>query len=100
MAPTNQRPLSDRPDYEMKTTILTIFGDYFCTSLELSTFLIGKKWARSTKNPDVSTGPLARPFALSLIHSFAHLLTQLAYSLVRKWMIRWLIFFFFFYSGL
>ena len=24
------------------------------------------QWARSTKNPDVSTGPLARPFARSL----------------------------------
>ena len=66
-------------------------------------------WARTTKNTDWSTGPLARPFARSLVrshcslvrllrtagfaralrcaHSFARSLIP---SLVGKWFIRWL----------
>ena len=56
--------------------------------------LLRALWARSTKNPDVSTGPLTRPFArlLALLtrtaHSFAcsallALLTRSAVHLLR-----------------
>ena len=61
-------------------------------------------WARIVKNPDCSTGPLARLFTHSLapltwlfalhysLRSRAPLrsLTSLTPSLVRQWMIRWL----------
>ena len=78
--------------------------------------MIGAQWARSTKNPDVSTGPFARPFSCSLApltgslappcllcsraplrsaalrcaHWLARSLTLLAPSLVGQWLIRWL----------
>ena len=74
--------------------------------------------ARIIKNLDVSTGSPARPFTCSLAplthslephyslaralhcaHSFARSLTSLTPPLVGKWMIRWLFFCFFFYSG-
>ena len=41
-------------------------------------------WARSTKNPDVSTGPLARPFARSLAPLTRSLARSLR-SLPRSW---------------
>ena len=37
--------------------------------------------SRIAKNPDVNTGPLARPFARLLVHSFARLLTPLTHLL-------------------
>ena len=43
-------------------------------------------WARSTKNPDKSTGPLARPFLRSLICSLAHFTRSLACGTVNDWM--------------
>ena len=52
-------------------------------------------WARSSKNPDVSTGPLTCPFVVSRLlarfAAFTHLLARLlrSPSLVGKWMIRW-----------
>ena len=48
-------------------------------------------WSRITKNPDVSTGPLARPFVCLLVISFARTAywfacsTHFARSLLRSW---------------
>ena len=58
--------------------IRDLFASGVCRKPEVS---VGStaQWARSTKNPDVSTGPLARPFARSLAP-----LTSLTPSLVGQ----------------
>ena len=59
-------------------------------------------WAKSTKTPDFSTGPLARPFARSLApltrtahshRSLAHFTHSLARGTVNEWMIIYSLFF-------
>ena len=65
-------------------------------------FLARALWARSTKNPDVSTGPLGHPFACSLtpstpsvrslICSLAHFAHSLARGTVNNQMANWSVF--------
>ena len=59
-------------------------------------------WARITKNPDWSTGPLAYPFtctaysfACSILPALLARSTALLPSLVEKWLMRWLFYQFF-----
>ena len=68
----------------MVRTLSSLFF-FFLSSFLFSLLTTAPPWARSTKNPDAKTGPLARPFT----HSLAPL-TLLTPSLVGKWMIRWL----------
>ena len=97
--------------------IPVIFPHSYSFPIHLSPFPY-PLWARIIKNQDKSTGPLARPFARSLVplthslapscllclssplHSLVRSPTSLTPSLVGQWMIGWLLILcFFFYYG-